>query len=151
MALSQEEFDAIIADKSKRIVGDVAWSESLGHQGAVEFGAPVLNYLNRPLRVHGWFRQSERKLSFTLLYGSVRIAGIDFGRGLSHRNIDGTRIVGAHMQLWVAVAQRAEAIPLPPEMPEWNEPVQVWVRFCAELGILHLDDLISPAIEEASR
>ncbi len=138
MELSQEEFESIIADDSKRIVGDIAWRKDPDHRGAFAFAVPVDNAAGRLLRATGWVHLPGRRLSYSLILQATRIAGLDYGKTLRHRNLDGTRIVGDHTQHWLAEANRAEARPLPVGMPDWDDLVAAWRRFCAEVGIVHV-------------
>ena len=148
MALSQAEFDAILADDSKRIIGDLAWYRIPEQPDAARLDAEIVSQGSLPLQVAGWFRPTQRKLSYSLLLEDRRIAGIDFGRNLSHRNQDGTRLVGAHWQFWSAAHERAEAYPLPAGTPTWDRPLEVWAQFCSRLGIMHEGAMSPPPLEE---
>lgn len=144
MPLSQAEFEAIIADQSKRIIGDIAWIEAGGHSDAKRFRASVRSDTIRNLVVEGYFRPSKKKLGFALIAGDERIAGVDFGDNVRHRNLSGPQLAGAHLQLWSAAAGRAEAYPLPPNMPDWNQPVAVWAWLCDILGMVHTGRMLPP-------
>ena len=144
MSLSQAEFEAILADESKRIVGDIAWVAVSGHFDAKWFNATVLSNANDNLVVEGYFRPSKRKLGISLIVLGQRVAGIDFGSNIRHRNVSGARFEGAHLQLWSAAAGAAEAHPLPRGAPGWNQPVEVWIWLCDLLGIVHVGEMLSP-------
>lgn len=149
MPLSQTEFEAILADDSKRIAGDIVWVSASGHLDAKRFKASVLSDAGGNLVVEGYFRPSKRKLGLSLIAGDHRIAGIDFGSNIRHRNLAGSRVEGPHLQLWSAAAGEAEARPLPRGVPDWNQPVAVWAWLCEALGIVHLGEMLSPDGDEA--
>ena len=144
MSLSQAEFDAILTDDSKRIVGDIVWVADSGHFDAKWFKASVFSNANANLTVEGYSRPSKRKLGISLIVLGHRVAGIDFGSNIRHRNVSGTRFEGAHLQLWWAAAGAAEAHPLPRGAPGWNQPVEVWIWLCDLLGIVHVGEMLSP-------
>ena len=144
MSLTQAEFDAILAEDSKRIVGDIVWLVVSGHSDAKWFKASVLSKTNDNLVVEGYFRPSKRKLGISLIVVGERVAGIDFGSNIRHRNVSGTRFEGAHLQLWSAAAGAAEAHPLPRGVPGWNQPVEVWEWLCDLLGIVHVGKMLWP-------
>ena len=149
MSLSQAEFDEILADDSKRIIGDIVWVAVSAHSDAKSFKASVLSNANDNLLVEGCFRPSKRKLGISLIVVGHRVAGIDFGSNIRHRNVSGTRFEGAHLQLWSADAGAAEARPLPRGTPGWNQPVEVWLWLCDLLGIVHVGEMLSPDKDKA--
>ena len=146
MALNQAEFEAILADDSKRIVGDVVWLPDPDKLGALRFEASVTWDDDRPLWISGFYRPSNRKLSYSLRLGRTRIAGIDFGRNIGHTNRDRNRLLGSHLQWRSESAGRAEAYPVPSDMPDWSEPLAVWRRILARLGIVHQGELAEPVL-----
>lgn len=147
MPLTQEEFDAIIADDSKQIVGDIEWSLDPDRADASRFEVPVLWDDDRPLWVSGFYRPSYRKLTYSLRLDQTRIAGIDFGRNVGHTNRNRNKLIGPHLQWWSESAGRAEAYPVPSDMPDWNLPLAVWGRILSRLGIVHEGELAEPALE----
>ena len=148
MPLTDAEFEAILADDSKRIVGDIAWSPDPNRVGALRFEAPVRWDDERQLWLSGFYRPSNRKLTYSLRLGRTRIAGIDFGRNIGHTNRDRNRLLGSHLQWWSESAGRAEAYPVPPDIPDWSEPLAVWTRILARLGIVHEGELAEPLLED---
>jgi hypothetical protein len=53
MSLTQNEFEAILADDSKRIEGDISWTDDEDHSPSVEFRAEVQSAPGYPLFVRG--------------------------------------------------------------------------------------------------
>lgn len=52
-AMKQNEFEALITDKSKVITGDISWSDDEDHSPSVEFRAEVASDAGYPLFVRG--------------------------------------------------------------------------------------------------
>lgn len=57
MAITQTEFEAILADETKRVVGDLSWREDEDHSPAVEFAAEIGSDPGYPLFVKGWLNR----------------------------------------------------------------------------------------------
>ena len=144
MPLSQAEFEAILADDSKRIVGDVLWVRVASRSLIFEVEAAVESDAGWPLRVSGWYRPDERKLTLTLRYGDLRIVGLDFGRNLSHTNVGGGQVRGNHLHLWSEEEATAPAYAADRITAEAHQPQLVWQQFCAELRIVHLGEMTLP-------
>lgn len=151
MALSQAEFEAILADDSKRIVGDIVWESAGGHADARRFDVHVSSDAGRDLVVQGYFRPSKRKLALSLIAAGRRVAGVDFGSNVRHRNLSGTRVTGPHLQFWSEQTGEVEARPLPEAAPDRDQPAEVWAWMCERLGILHLGDMIPPDDDETGQ
>ena len=148
MTLSDAEFEAILADDSKRIVGDVVWSPDPDRAGALRFEAPVIWNDTRSLWISGFYRPSHRKLTYSLRLDRTRIAGIDFGRNIGHTNRDRNKLIGSHLQWWSESARRAEAYPIPLDLPDWSLPLAVWERILARFGIVHEGELAEPVLRD---
>lgn len=144
MELSQADFESIIADDSKRIVGDIVWRRTRSHIPAFELSASIQSDFYSELRVAAWHRPDNSRLTLTLLYRNLRIAGLDYGPNVAHTNRDGSRLVGAHFHVWDAEAGSAEA-QSPVQFTAGPRQIdQTWRQFCAELRIVHLGDLVLP-------
>ena len=143
-SLSQDEFEAILADESKRIVGDVAWRRLPTRLPSFRVDAAVASDAGWPLRISGWHRPDERRLSYTLLYGDRRIVGIDFGRNLTHTNADGERVRGPHLHFWSEGESTPPALPLERITARADQPLLVWRQFCALLRIMHQGQMWPP-------
>ena len=149
MALSQEEFDAIIADETKRIVGDVAWRPDPDRAGAYKFRVALEWDQEAALEVSGYQRSATERLTYTLVHDRVRIAGLDLGDA-SHNNLDGTRVDGSHFHFWSARYGRPEARAATSISGGYDRPKLVWEQFCRELRIVHQGELRGTIVEEAS-
>jgi hypothetical protein len=55
MSLTNAEFEAILANPSKRIAGDLVWAEDEDHSPSVEFRAEVQSDAGWPLFVEDLF------------------------------------------------------------------------------------------------
>lgn len=85
MSFTQLEFDALLADATKRIEGDIDWAEDEDHSPSVEFRAEVRSDAGYPLFVRGSFNKLAKALSFTLIHRAVgRIYALDLGK--DHHN-----------------------------------------------------------------
>ena len=146
--LSQEEFEAILADESKRIVGDLAWRRLATRLPSFRVDAPVASDAGWPLRISGWYRPDEHRLSFTLLCDDQRIAGLDFGRNLSHTNADGDRLRGSHLHFWSEEESTPPAFSIARITAPADQPLLVWRQFCALLRIMHQGQMMPPGARE---
>lgn len=149
MVLSQTEFDALMTDASKRIEGDICWTEDEDHSPAVEFRFPVKNPMGFDLFVRGSFNPLIQALSFTLILRPVgRIYALDLGK--DHHNPDCNRTGDKHKHRWdethgVKVAYVPNDITAPV-----TDPVQVWQQFCSEAKIVHQGQMNSPPSVQGS-
>jgi hypothetical protein len=85
VSFTQLEFDALLADATKRIEGDIDWAEDEDHSPSVEFRAEVRSDAGYPLFVRGSFNKLAKALSFTLIHRAVgRIYALDLGK--DHHN-----------------------------------------------------------------
>ena len=84
--MTRAEFEAILADQTKRIVGDVVWRKpDDGHRQALAFRVDVHNAVDYPLIVNGWYNPLVPSLSIALIHRAVgRIYGLCIGR--EHHN-----------------------------------------------------------------
>lgn len=148
--LSQEEFEAILADDSKRIVGDVSWSPDPTKPGAFRFRADVNSDADQPMFIAGYLRISRSRLSYALIYAERRIAAIDFG-AVGHRNVDGAKIIGTHVHLWDARYQATEAYSVTAITAQLDQPLEAWAQFCGQFGIVHQGEMLEPGNEGSKR
>jgi hypothetical protein len=78
--ITQQEFDAILADATKRIDGDIDWHEDADHSPAREFRVEVHSDAGWPLVLVGRFNPYAGTLSYGLIHrGAGRIYGLDLG------------------------------------------------------------------------
>ena len=142
--LTQQEFDDILADTSKRIEGDIVWTPDDRHNGAAEFRAAVLSDAGYPLFIAGWHRPQTASLTYALVYGGARrIYAINFGH-LHTNPSSGERVGTKHKHYWTEDFQDRMAYNPHDVTEPWHRPIAVWRQFCAEAGIDHRGPMYSP-------
>ena len=143
MALAQTEFEALIADASKRIDGDIDWGEDEDHSPSVEFRVDVRSDPGYPLFVRASYNAMTQCLTYALIHrSSGRIYALDLGK--DHHNPSCTNTGEKHKHRWNDALRDREAyvpddITAPP-----TDPVTVWQQFCAEARITHVGILQTP-------
>ena len=145
--LTQQEFETILADESKRIEGDLDWREDPEHSPAREFRAELRSDAGWPVYVVARFNPYTGTLTYALIHrGAGRIYGLDLGA--DHHNPTCQRVGEKHKHRWSEAFRDKEAYG-PPDISEpWSEPVRVWRQFCAEAKITHAGALIAPTIQD---
>ena len=132
----REEFEVLMADSTKRVIGDIAWEVSDSDPAARTFRTSVNSDSLHPLIVQGWYSPRREKLSYALVYnqeGVGRIYGLDFGA--SHPNPDGTKAGDPHKNYWTEDDGDSWAYEPTDISAPWNDPVRAWTEFCAEANI----------------
>ncbi len=143
MTLTNAEFDAILADKSKKILGDLAWAEDEDHSPALEFRAEVTSTVGWPLFVRGSYNPLARALTYVLILKTTgRIYGLDLGK--DHHNPICQQVGEKHKHHWREQFRDKEAYVPQDITAPINDPVGVWQQFCLECNIEHLGVLRSP-------
>ena len=144
MPLTADEYDAIIADDTKRILGDIAWE---GRPNALtrQFRVAVDSESGRSLSIKGWYNPGSGKLSYALIHSVAgRIKGLDLGA--DHVNPDGLPVGEKHKNYWVP-GYRTKWAYVPDDITEpWHRPVAVWAQFCAEIHLHHEGNLHHPGL-----
>lgn len=141
--ITQQEFEAILADDTKRITDDIDWVEDRAHRPAVVFRVAITSDRGYPLQVAGRWNSMAGKLSYSLLYQGVgRVYGLDMG--VPHRNPTGQPLGDLHKHSWTPEF-RDRCAYIPEDITAvWNEPLKVWGQFCAEARLVHSGTLASP-------
>jgi hypothetical protein len=143
MPLTNAEFDAMLADTSKRIVGDLAWSEDEDHSPTVEFRAEVRSDAGWPLFVRGSYNPLAGTLSYMVILKTVgRVYGLDLGK--DHHNPACHQVGEKHKHHWREQYKDKEAYALCDITVPVNDPVGVWRQFCAEFKLDHQGALAPP-------
>ena len=147
MTISQQEFDAIIADNTKEITENIAWRDGDDEGPAKEFRVEVNSHSRHPIFVSGWYNTSSGKLSYAIIHrGSGRIYGLDLGA--DHRNPDGIHVGEKHKHRWTDDHRDKDAY-IPPDITEpWDRPVEVWKQFCTEANLRHSGAIMAPAVQK---
>jgi hypothetical protein len=145
--ISQQEFDAILADTSKRIAGDIEWREDADHSPAREFRVELRSDPGWPIVVVGRFNPYAGTLSYALIHrGAGRIYALDLGA--DHHNPTCQRLGEKHKHRWTEAFRDKEAYVPADITATWDNPVEVWRQFCAEVGIVHDGQMQPPLIQE---
>jgi hypothetical protein len=143
MAITQNEFEAILTDTSKRIDSDINWKNDEDHSPAVEFRVPVHCTNGYPLFVNGRYNGLARTLSFHLIHsGTGRIYGLDLGA--DHHNPQCNHVGEKHKHKWSDACADKEAYVPPDITAQIGNPVLVWQQFCTEAKIIHNGSLDNP-------
>ena len=145
MPISQQEFEAILADDTKEIAQDLSWGEDKDHSPAREFRATITSTAGYPLCVVGRYNPMAGKLSYVLIYGGTeRIYALDLGA--DHHNPDCNRIGEKHKHRWTEEFRDKQAY-VPEDITEsWDRPIEVWKQFCTEARIHHTGRMEPPAV-----
>jgi hypothetical protein len=97
--MNHNDFEALMNDKSKRITGDISWSEDEDHSPGVEFRTEVRSDAGYPLFIKGSYNPLIEALSYNLIHrGSGRIYGLDIGK--EHHNPSCVYIGEIHKHRW---------------------------------------------------
>ncbi len=136
MALSNAEFEAILADTSKCIDANIVWQEDEDHSPCVGFRAEVSSEAGWPLFVKGSYNCLIGALSYVMiLQTDGRIYGLDLGK--DHHNPQCDQIGRIHKHRWTEKFRDKEAYRPEDITRPANDPVGVWSEFCAEAGLRH--------------
>ena len=145
--ITLQEYEAIIADSTKRIEGDLDWRDMEDRQPACTFRTPVLSDEEHPLEIVGRWNPMAAKLSYVLLYrGAGRIYALDLGS--AHRNPNGERVGETHKHRWTAEFRDKQAYVPKDITATWDRPREVWQQFCAEARIDHRGTLGEPSVQQ---
>ena len=145
MTLSQLEFDAIIATKTKRIEGNIFWGSDL-NQLARKFRIDIDSDEGYPVFLQGRYNPYSGKLSYTFIYRGVgRIYGLDLGA--EHINPDGSAVGETHKNYWKPGSRDKWAYEPKDITHPWSCPVEVWKQFCAEANLEHRGVMYPPQVQ----
>ena len=143
MTFGNAEFEALINDAAKRIVGDIAWQEDEDHSPSVEFRVEVQSDTGWPLFVRGSYNPLISALSYVLIMPNVgRIYGLD--RGKDHHNPQCSQVGETHKHRWNERFRDKEAYAPEDITASTSEAVEVWKQFCAEAKIDHVGRMQPP-------
>ncbi len=147
MPLSDTEFEQIMSDPTKRIVGDIVWSDDQDHLPTKEFRATIESSVSPGLFVHVTWRPQHEDMFLVLVHPDyARIAGLCVGFD-GHRDPDRAR---RHRNHWHRWRQRGGTKWVEDEEQtalSWDLPLQVWSYFCETLNIRHLGTMAVPVAE----
>jgi hypothetical protein len=144
--VTQAEFDAMMADPDKVIVGDIDWREDDDHSPAREFRVEVRSAAGYPLFVNARYNPLAETLSFTLVHRvSGRVYALDLGA--DHHNPTCSRVGDKHKHRWTATRHDKEAYAPGDITAPASDPVAVWKEFCGEANLSH-QGVLHPPIEQ---
>ena len=143
MPLTNAEWSAILTDTSKRILGDIGWSDDEYHSSTQQFRAEIDSSADWPLFVKGSYNPLSMTLSYVIILKTVgRIYALDLGK--DHHNPQCNRVGEKHKHQWSEQYRDKEAyVPGDITAPISN-PVEVWRQFCAEAYLEHDGTLAHP-------
>jgi hypothetical protein len=141
--LTQAEFEAILADDSKKIAGDISWQDDEDHSPSVEFRVEVESSAGYPLFVRASFNPLIPAVTFAVIHkGAGRIYALDLGK--DHHNPDCTNVGEKHKHRWKETVRDKEAYVPADISAAADNPLQLWQQFCTEANIRHQGTLHSP-------
>ena len=134
--MNQADFEALLADQTKVIVGDIRWADDEDHSPSVEFRVEVDSETGHPIFIRGSYNALAQTLTYALIHrASGRIYALDLGK--DHHNPDCQNVGERHKHRWREPVRDKEAyVPLDVIAPV-NNPLQVWEQFCVEASINH--------------
>jgi hypothetical protein len=131
--VTKGEFDSLLANRNKRIDGDIKWGESKGIPNVFDFRVTVFSTTGYALVIKGSHNRLLNKTSFTLFNQKVgRIFSVDFDR--SHGDAG-----NCHLHRWngsKCIVLKATATP-----QTASNPLSLWKWFCEQAGISHNGNL----------
>jgi hypothetical protein len=141
--MNQVEFEILIDDETKTILGDIRWSEDEDHSPSVEFRAEIESAAGYPIFARGSFNRLAGTLSYLIVHrGSGRIYALDMGK--DHHNPDCVNVGEKHKHRWNEPLRDKEAY-VPEDITRPSaEPLAVWEEFCAEARIHHEGQMHQP-------
>jgi hypothetical protein len=141
--MTQTEFEAIVNDPTKAIVGDIHWSEDEDHSPCVEFRAEIGSTSGYPIFARGSYNALAGALSFTLVHrGSGRIYALDLGK--DHHNPNCVFVGEKHKHRWNEPLRDKEAYVPADITASVDTPMAVWQQFCIEANIRHDGTMHAP-------
>ncbi len=144
--LSNQDFQRILDDTSKKVEGNIRWSEDEERSVNLVFRAPVVCDSGFPLEVRGRFNPKAGFLTHLLLLkGQGRIYALDLGQ--DHHNPDCQHVGEKHKHIWSEEFADKQAYVPEDITASWNNPVAVWQQFCCEAKLTHQGVMHPPVIQ----
>ena len=145
--ITQQEFETILNDATKRIDGNIAWREDANRWPACTFRVAVLSSTEHSLEIASRWNPKAGKLSYVLLRrGTGRIYALDLGR--LHTNPSGESVGSVHKHRWTDALMDKWAYAPSDITAPWDRPVEVWQEFLNEVTIRHDGELQLPNWQE---
>ena len=149
MEFTETELDALLADTTKTVVGDITWTEDEDHSPTLEFRAEITSQSGYPLFVRGSYNSLAQTLTYAIIHASSRrIYALDLGK--DHHNPSCTHVGDKHKHRWTDRFRDKDAyVPDDITQPATN-PFAVWKEFCAEAKITHQGVMHAPPAQPPS-
>jgi hypothetical protein len=145
--MNQTDFEVLIGDQSKRVEGDISWSEDEDHSPALEFRTEVLSDPGYPIFIKGSYNALARTLTYALIHrGSGRIYGLDMGK--DHHNPTCQFVGEKHKHRWNEPLRDKDAYCPEDITADVATPTDVWLQFCVEAKISHAGIMHSPPVTQ---
>ncbi len=143
----QSEFEALIKDATKKINGNIIWTEDQDHSPTLEFQVEVESEAKHPIYLKGSYNPSIQALSYTLIHRSFgRIYSLDMGK--DHKNPSGAYVGDVHKHRWnmqLQGSKKDREAYVPTDITALvTEPLSVWKQFCVEANITHNGIMFTP-------
>src|SRR5262249_20601005 len=134
MGLTALEFQSLLEDRGKYILGDLSWQEDEDHSPSVEFRVEVGSEMGYPLFVRASYNAAVKALTYALIHRGVgRVYALDLGK--DHHNPTCQNTGEKHKHKYNEQYRDKEAyVPQDITAPV-TDPVEVWKQFCAEANI----------------
>lgn len=141
--MTQAEFEALLADNSKRIEQDIVWEEDEDRSPGVEFRVSVDSNSGFPIFIKGWYNREAQTLSYSLIHRGVgRIYSLDLGK--DHHNPSCNHVGEKHKHIWNEVTRDKGAYVPDDITTPATDPIGVWRQFCEEAKINHQGVMHAP-------
>jgi hypothetical protein len=141
--MTQEEFEALIIDNTKKINHDITWGKDEDHSPSLEFQIQVDSDPSYPIILKGSYNPLSEALSYVLIHKKFgRIYALDMGK--EHRNPAGELVGEKHKHRWDEVLRDKKAYEPDDITASKNNPVAVWRQFCEEAKIIHNGTMQEP-------
>ena len=137
MTFSENDFQILIRNDSKEILGDITWEKDANHEGSLIFVTEIQSDINYPIYLKGTFNSKRGTLSFSMIHREVgRIYGLDMGQ--NHKNrATGKKTGRIHKHKWTDLYQDQDTY-VPSDITKpYNDVIGVWNEFCLESKITH--------------
>ena len=141
--MKQQDFEALLADKTKQINEDITWEMDEDHSPAVEFRVNVMSQARYPLFVKGSYNSAAQTLTFALIHRYFgRIYALDMGK--DHHNPSCFNVGRKHKHRWDEKLRDKEAY-VPDDITALvSDPISVWQQFCNEALLTHNGVMYAP-------
>lgn len=141
--MTNTEFETILADTTKSIVGDISWSVDEDHSPSVEFRAEIQSDAGWPLFVRASYYPLINAITYALILKTEgRIYALDIGK--DHHNPTCEQVGEVHKHRWTEQFKDKYAYDPVDISRESCDPLVIWKEFCLEAKLAHSGRLYPP-------